>query len=36
MAINWARVGRTAVRLGRQYGPTVAREVRRRMDGRGG
>lgn len=34
MAINWARVGRTAVRLGRQYGPTVAREVRRRMDGR--
>lgn len=35
MAINWARVGRTAVRLGRQYGPTVAREVRRRMDGRG-
>lgn len=36
MAINWARVGRTAARLGRQYGPTVAREVRRRLDERGG
>lgn len=36
MAIDWARVGRTAVRLGRQYGPTVAREVRKRLDERGG
>ncbi|MDX2358607.1 type II toxin-antitoxin system PemK/MazF family toxin [Dietzia sp. PP-33] len=35
MAINWARVGRTAARMGRQYGPTVAREVRRRLDERG-
>ncbi|GLB62770.1 hypothetical protein NCCP2495_06480 [Dietzia sp. NCCP-2495] len=32
MAIDWARVGRTAVQLGRRYGPTVAREVRKRMD----
>ncbi|UVE94682.1 type II toxin-antitoxin system PemK/MazF family toxin [Dietzia sp. B32] len=32
MAIDWARVGRTAVRVGRRYGPTVAREVRRRLD----
>lgn len=36
MAINWARMGRTAFRLGRQYGPTVAREVRNRIDDRGG
>ena len=35
MAIDWARVGRTAVRMGRRYGPTVAREVRRRLDDRG-
>lgn len=35
MAIDWARVGRTAVRVGRRYGPTVAREVRRRLDDRG-
>ena len=34
MAIDWARVGRTAVQMGRKYGPTVAREVRRRMDDR--
>ncbi len=32
MAINWARAGRTAIRLGRQYGPTVVREARRRLD----
>lgn len=31
MAIDWARVGRTAVRMSRQYGPTVAREVRKRI-----
>lgn len=36
MAINWARVGRQALRMGRRYGPTVAREVRRRIDDRGG
>lgn len=36
MAINWARMGRQAVRMGRRYGPTVAREVRKRLDERGG
>lgn len=35
MAINWARVGRTAFRMGRRYGPTVAREIRKRLDDRG-
>lgn len=35
MAIDWARMGRTATRMGRMYGPTVAREVRRRLDERG-
>lgn len=35
MAINWARLGRQAFRLGRRYGPTVAREVRKRIDDRG-
>lgn len=34
MAIDWARVGRTAARVGRTYGPTVAREVRRRLNDR--
>lgn len=34
MAINWARVGRTAFRMGRRYGPTVVREVRKRLDDR--
>src|SRR5699024_12448548 len=35
MAIDWARAGRKALRIGRRYGPTVAREVRRRIDDRG-
>lgn len=34
MAINWAGVGRTAFRMGRRYGPTVVREVRKRLDDR--
>lgn len=32
MATNWARIGRTALRLGQQYGPTVVNQVRRRLD----
>jgi len=36
MAIDWARLGREAVRMGRRYGPTVANEVRRRLDRRDG
>lgn len=36
MAIDWQRAGRTAVRLGRRYGPTVAAEVRKRLDERSG
>lgn len=35
MAIDWARMGRSAVQMGRKYGPTVASEVRRRLDERG-
>ncbi|WP_194860239.1 type II toxin-antitoxin system PemK/MazF family toxin [Dietzia sp. SYD-A1] len=35
MAIDWARMGRTAARMGRKYGPTVALEVRRRLEDRG-
>lgn len=36
MAIDWGRVGRTAFDLGRRHGPTVVREVRRRLDERSG
>ncbi|WP_029457763.1 type II toxin-antitoxin system PemK/MazF family toxin [Dietzia alimentaria] len=36
MAIDWARMGRQAVRMGRRYGPTAVREVRKRIDDRGG
>lgn len=35
MAIDWARLGRNAVRMGRRYGPTVANEVRKRLDAGG-
>ncbi|MFN3601757.1 MAG: type II toxin-antitoxin system PemK/MazF family toxin [Dietzia sp.] len=35
MAINWARMGRTAARMSRKYGPTVALEVRKRLEDRG-
>ena len=36
MAIDWARVGRKAVHMGRKYGPTVAQAVRKQLDERGG
>lgn len=36
MAINWARMGRTAMQMGRKYGPVVASEVRKRLDDRTG
>lgn len=35
MAINWNRVGRTAMSLARRYGPRVAGEVKRQLDSRG-
>lgn len=35
MAIDWTRAGRKALQIGRMYGPTLAREVRRRLDDRG-
>ena len=35
MAIDWARMGRKAVQVGRKYGPTLAGEVRKRLDERG-
>lgn len=35
MAIDWARMGRKALDMGRRYGPTVAAEVRKRLDNSG-
>ena len=32
MAIDWARMGRKAMHMGRKYGPTVVQAVRKQLD----